>query len=385
MKAVIYCRVSTKEQTKNLSLPTQLRACRDYCEREGYEVTQEFTDRGESAKTVDRQDFQRLLNFCRLHKRDVQFVVVYNVSRFSRNTYDFAVVRAILLGLGISVRSVNEGIGDDPNGALMGNILAAVAQYDNDEKARRTKAGMKAALELGRWTFQAPLGYLNDPNCRGQLTTDPIRGPLVRTAFELYGEGRYSKAEVLRRVNALGLTTQTGKPLTGQTFGALLRNPIYHGWIRVPRWDLSTRGDFEALVSDALFQRVQTLLASKGQAVRQHARNHPDFPLRRFVACSDCLTPLTGSFSTGRSKKYAYYHCPKCRRVKITKPALGRTIHGTVDSAATGARIPAAAQGNNLGCVEGATETGCTAEGRYRARRSTETAASGSRGGSLPA
>jgi hypothetical protein len=31
--AVIYVRVSTKEQTENLSLPTQLRACEEYCRR----------------------------------------------------------------------------------------------------------------------------------------------------------------------------------------------------------------------------------------------------------------------------------------------------------------------------------------------------------------
>jgi len=36
--AVIYIRVSTKEQTKNLSLPTQLKACEEYCERQGLEV-----------------------------------------------------------------------------------------------------------------------------------------------------------------------------------------------------------------------------------------------------------------------------------------------------------------------------------------------------------
>ena len=36
--AVIYIRVSTKEQTENLSLPTQLRACEEYCRRQGYEI-----------------------------------------------------------------------------------------------------------------------------------------------------------------------------------------------------------------------------------------------------------------------------------------------------------------------------------------------------------
>lgn len=52
--AVIYVRVSTKEQTENLSLTTQLRACEEYCRRQGYEVLERFHGEGESAKTTDR-------------------------------------------------------------------------------------------------------------------------------------------------------------------------------------------------------------------------------------------------------------------------------------------------------------------------------------------
>ena len=159
MRAVIYCRV--KEQAQNLSLPTQLRACRNYCDREGYEVAKVFTDAGESAKTTDRPEFQKLLEFCRLHKRDVQFVVFYIITRLSRNSYDYAVIRTLLQRLGISIRSVNEPLSDDPVGKLTGNILAAIGQFDNDEKARRTAAGMQAALELWRWPFKVPIGYLN--------------------------------------------------------------------------------------------------------------------------------------------------------------------------------------------------------------------------------
>ncbi len=57
--AVIYIRVSTKEQTENLSLPTQLRACEEYCRREGLEVLERFKEEGESAKTADRTELQR--------------------------------------------------------------------------------------------------------------------------------------------------------------------------------------------------------------------------------------------------------------------------------------------------------------------------------------
>jgi len=319
VKAVIYCRVSTKEQVKNLSLSTQLRTCQDYCEREGYEVAKEFTDAGESGKTIDRPEFKKLLEYCRIHKRDVQFVVFYNISRLSRDTYDFAIVRTRLLHLDISIRSVTEPISEDPVGKLTGNIIAATGQFDNDVKAQRTKEGMQAALELGRWPFKAPIGYLNGgQGSKGILVPDPERGPLVKVAFEELG-GHRSRPEVLRLVTALGLTTRSGKPLSAQSFAVLLRNRLYTGWMEVPKWSVSARGDFEALVPDPLFRRVQRLLGGTGNPVRPYRRRHPDFPLRPFVNCSHCQTPLTGSWSTGRAKKYAYYHCPKCRDVKVTK------------------------------------------------------------------
>ena len=45
----------------------------------------------------------------------------------------------------------------------MEGILAAFAQFDNDCRSDRARAGMKAALERGRWTFLAPIGYSNVP------------------------------------------------------------------------------------------------------------------------------------------------------------------------------------------------------------------------------
>jgi len=84
--AVIYVRVSTKEQTENLSLPTQLRACEEYCRRQGYEILERFHEEGESAKTTDRNQLQNLLTFCRLNKGRVHFVIVFNLTRFARDT-----------------------------------------------------------------------------------------------------------------------------------------------------------------------------------------------------------------------------------------------------------------------------------------------------------
>ena len=322
--AVIYVRVSTKEQTENLSLPTQLKACEEYCQRQGFHVLARFREEGESAKTADRTELQKLLQFCRKNKGAVQFVVVFNLTRFAREKYDHFALRAHLKSLGISLRSATEPIDDTSTGKLMEGVLAAFAQFDNDVRSERTRGGMKAALELGRWTFLAPLGYLNAPRSTGRsLVPDPERAPFVRRAFQEFATGRYTKDEVRKNVSALGLRTRRGKPVPSQTFDAMLRNRVYIGQVDVPDFNVSKRGDFEPLITERIFFRVQAILDGRYEVTGPRQRNDPDFPLRGYVRCETCGKPLTASWSKGRSDYYAYYHCRgRCRAVNVSKTHL---------------------------------------------------------------
>jgi hypothetical protein len=87
------------------------------------------------------------------------------------------------------------------------------------------------------------------------LTRDAVRAPLVQRAFHLAASGRYSLADVLRMVTSLRLVTHKGLPLTAQTLGTLLRNQIYTGTFDAKGFGLrAVPGDFEALISGALFQ-----------------------------------------------------------------------------------------------------------------------------------
>src|SRR5947209_3011887 len=279
--AVIYVRVSTKEQTENLSLPTQLQACEEYCQRQGFHVLARFREEGESAKTADRTELQKLLQFCRNNKGTVQFVVVFNLTRFAREKYDHFALRAHLKSLGISLRSATEPIDDTSTGKLMEGVLAAFAQFDNDVRSKRTRGGMKAALELGRWTFLAPLGYLNAPRSTGKsLIPDPERAPLVKRAFQDFATGRFTKDEARKNVIALGLKTRRGKPVPSQTFEAMLRNRVYIGLIDVPDFGISRRGDFEPLVTKKVFFPVKATPAARYEVTARRQRNVPAFPLR---------------------------------------------------------------------------------------------------------
>ena len=114
------------------------------------------------------------------------------------------------------------------------------AQFDNDVRSDRTRAGMKAALELGRWVFLAPIGYLNAPRAMGKsLMHDSERAPLVRRAFEEYATGRYTKEQLLKKVRTWGLTNRRGRPMTSQAIGMLLRNQLYAGIVDVPEYGVA--------------------------------------------------------------------------------------------------------------------------------------------------
>ena len=81
-RAVVYCRVSSHEQLKGLSLETQSKACIDYCRSQGMEVAEVFVERAESASTTDRTQLQRMLTYCRTHRGRIHFLVVYMLDRY---------------------------------------------------------------------------------------------------------------------------------------------------------------------------------------------------------------------------------------------------------------------------------------------------------------
>jgi site-specific DNA recombinase len=325
--AVIYVRVSDPRQVVNLSLGTQLRACDEYCVREGFQVLERFTEEGESAKTTDRTELQRLLHFCRTNKGKVHFVVVYSLSRFAREKFDHFALRAHLKSLGISLRSATEPIDDTATGKLMEGVLAAFAQFDNDVRSDRSRVGMRTALEAGRWTFRAPLGYLSSTR-RGEksLVPDPERAALIQRAFELFATGRYSQQQVLDDVTSRGLRGRHGRPLVKQMMHSILRSPMYIGLMNAPKFGvIGKRGDFDPLVSEKTFYRVQGILTGRVGATGPRLRNKPDFPLRAFVRCETCGRGLTSSWSkSGTGKKYPYYHCRSgfCRAVNVNKTTL---------------------------------------------------------------
>src|SRR5579871_525762 len=309
MAAICYIRVSTKEQAeKQHNLPTQEKKVRDYCTSQSWPVLQLFIDRGESARTEDRTEFQRMLSFCRTNRKKVSHVVVADLSRFARNIRDQANALGDLMQAGIKVVSVDEPMLDETaSGKLSRNMLGAMNQYFSDALSDKTKFRMDAGVKAGRWLWIAPLGYLNNIQTK-TIQVDPKRGPLVRKAFELIDSSSYTNTKaVLKLVNGLGLRTHKDNEVTPQSWDRMLTNELYAGWIVSKKNNVRGRGQHEALISEEIFNRVQVKLGRKSTPHRQVVE---EFPLRGLVQCSGCGKNLTAGFAKGKmGGKYARYWC----------------------------------------------------------------------------
>ena len=157
----IYVRVSTGRQVLGTGLETQERDCRAYAQREGWTILQIFREEGESAKTAKRTELQKMLRVCRSVNPRPNFVLIHALDRFARNGIDHDSLREELLKLGIKLRCVLTPLGETPYDRYIERVLSGLPQLDNELRGERSLAGMKMRVEQGRWTFKAPLGYVN--------------------------------------------------------------------------------------------------------------------------------------------------------------------------------------------------------------------------------
>ena len=72
--AIIYTRVSSKEQTENLSLGVQLKGCELYATKNSLLLKGVFGGTYESAQTDERNEFKRMVSFAKEYKGGISFI-----------------------------------------------------------------------------------------------------------------------------------------------------------------------------------------------------------------------------------------------------------------------------------------------------------------------
>ena len=203
--AVIYARVSSKEQETEGSIPAQLKLLKEYATANGLAVVQEYVD-VETAKQTGRAAFGEMVGYLKAHP-SVRVMLVEKTDRLYRNLKDWVTVDE----LDVETHFPKEGVvlsrESRSSEKFMHGIKVLMAKNYIDNLSEEARKGMQEKAEQGIWPTKCPLGYRNmtGPDGKKIIATDPAIAPLIVKLFEWYGRGDISLKEAARKAHAAGL------------------------------------------------------------------------------------------------------------------------------------------------------------------------------------
>lgn len=308
-----YIRVSTARQgVRGVSLQEQRAAIERFAVQRGIAISRWFEERETAAKT-GRPVWNEMLRL--LRKKSAAGVVIHKIDRGVRNGRDWVDLTELVDRGLIELYFANEQLDLTNRGGRLSADLQAVVAADYIRNLREEALkGINGRLKQGILPLPAPVGYL-DCGAGKPKAIDPVKGPLVRRAFELYATGRYNLHTLQAELGRIGLTNRRGGEVSINGLSTMLRNPFYIGLIRVKRRRETYEGAHDPLIKKSLFDRVQGVLDGKLSA--RPARH--EFLFRRTVRCKSCGYSLIGETQKG----HTYYRChtPTCPMTSVKEDA----------------------------------------------------------------
>lgn len=332
-RAVIYQRVSSKEQEFGYSPETQIDVCNKWAERHHYDVVKTFEGEHESAKSdANRRRFNSMLKFVKDKKNRIDAVIVYSTSRFSRTgTESFSIVDE-LKRKGVTVFSATSDYdARTAEGEWMQGVELVNARHDNAVKSRAVRDAGAKALRSGHWVAKAPIGYDMVTTRKEQKITVNEQGILIRKAFKMKADENLSNEEVRQRMKTMGLD------LNKQKWSWIFHNVFYAGYFSHPFLEGEViKGTQEPLVTLANFCKVNNIIKETHSKGYETKTNKEYAPLLGSLKCPVCGHNLTASLSTKMRKKYGrevgYYVCShKNCRCNVSTLKANSEFEGWID------------------------------------------------------
>lgn len=304
-KAVKYVRMSTEHQ--QYSTENQADKITEYAERRGIEIIRTYADEGKSGLRIEgRTGLQELIKVVESGQADFQIILVYDISRWGRfqDADESAYYEYICRRAGIQVAYCAEQFENDgsPVSTIVKGVKRAMAGEYSRELSTKVFAGQCRLIELG-YRQGGPAGYglrrvlidqtgaLKAELLRGEhksLQTDRVilmPGPdeeirIVNQIYAWFINDGALEAEIAKRLNSMGVTTDLDRPWTRATVHQVLTNEKYignniynrisyklkkHRVVNDQHMWIKKESAFEAIVPNETFYTVQGMI---------RARNH---------------------------------------------------------------------------------------------------------------
>ena len=335
-KVVFYGRVSTEHEAQLSALENQMQWYDDIARRfPNWEIVDKYIDEGiTGTQAKKRPAFMKMIEDSKTGKFDL--IVTREVCRFARNTVDTLTHTRELKSREIEVYFVDDNIWTmDGDGELRLTIMATLAQEESRKVSERVRAGQHISRSKNiLYGCGNILGYdlkrnigpdgKWDPS-ENTYVINPEQAETVKMIYDLYEEGngitKIGKILTDRnRLNASGKVRWEPS-----TVLRILDNATYKGYIcynksgsnnyleqkRIVNRNKETyeyhKGDWEPIISEEQWERVQKLKNSKKRITTVHNGNVTG----RSTTKSSCMWTNKLRCSCGSSFRRNIYHKSK--------------------------------------------------------------------------
>ena len=274
MKTVIYAR---KSRGTIEELNSQISICKDYCDRNNYEVSEVFAEI-RSSQDFERVQYIALKNYIKenTHVR----IIVTHADRLNRNLIQQAKLNELLLKTSSYIEVVGSGVIklDTPEQQMMSNIINSFNQYNYQLIRHKMVTGLHNFQERGGKVGSTPIGFVRKDKYTYVL--DMEKCDIIRQIFSDIAEGMPTK-EVANRLQEIDFRSNNNKLLGTREVRNIIKNEVYYK--NTPQ-----------IVSKELWLRANSQLRSISNSGKK------SYPLSNKIVCSKCNTSLIIGFKNDR-------------------------------------------------------------------------------------
>ena len=202
-RAALYCRVSTVDQ----SCARQERDLTAFAERAGYAVVGIFKETASGVK-LDRAERQKVIAMAQ--RRDIDLVLVTELSRWGRSTTDLLATLKELEARRVSLVALN-GMAFDlttPHGRMMATVLAGIAEFERELIVERIRSGIAAAKERGKRLGRQPGQRPKSDRLAPRVLALVEQGRSYRLIGREVGLSKNTVAAIVKRHRAAGMLSR---------------------------------------------------------------------------------------------------------------------------------------------------------------------------------
>ena len=326
---VIYARYSSDRQTEQ-SIEGQIRACREYAQRNEIAIVGTYIDRAMTGTNDNREQFQKMLKDS--DKKAWDYVLCYKLDRFSRNKYEMAIHRKHLKDNGVKILSAMENIPETPEGVLLESLLEGMNQYYSEELSQKTKRGLRETRIKGNYMGGTiNYGYKVVHETTGEQTVAKVainedEAPVLLHIVEAYAAGKRIP-DIVRDLDDKGIKNR-GNPFTVNSIYFMLQQEKYTGVYTIH--DETFTHIYPAIIPKELYQIVRKRVDANKTG--KHVIG-VDYILMGKCFCGYCgrqLRSAAGTTTDGTISRY--YRCPyskkdpNCHNQSVRKEVLEQIV-----------------------------------------------------------